>query len=208
MHPDLPDDRLLQRPAGRARTRRIRVGGNLRFFGDGWQISKKLDGRRYWRMPVMDGEFVCEDLLRHRQGRRRRQLPDPRRRRRRRPCAAAEAAVAAIGSVPGVDHCRSPAASSAAAARSAAGTRSCRPAPTTPTARRCAAVVEVALPEGVERGLRDRHRRPRPGGGRGGDARRRARGVPAGRRRASRAGNYGGKLGPFHLHLHKLLGRQ
>src|SRR5688572_29728708 len=27
----------------------IRVGGNLRFFGDGWQISKLLDGRRYWR---------------------------------------------------------------------------------------------------------------------------------------------------------------
>src|SRR5436190_7701941 len=32
----------------------IRVGGNLRFFGDGHQISKKLDTRRFWRMPVMD----------------------------------------------------------------------------------------------------------------------------------------------------------
>jgi formylmethanofuran--tetrahydromethanopterin N-formyltransferase len=40
---------------------RIMVGGALRFFGDGWQVSKKLDGRRYWRVPVMDGEFVCED---------------------------------------------------------------------------------------------------------------------------------------------------
>jgi formylmethanofuran--tetrahydromethanopterin N-formyltransferase len=39
----------------------VRVGGNLRFFGDGWQFSKKLEGRRYWRLPVMDGEFVCED---------------------------------------------------------------------------------------------------------------------------------------------------
>src|SRR5881227_4185711 len=39
----------------------IRVGGNLRFFGDGWQMSKLLEGRRYWRLPVMDGEFVCED---------------------------------------------------------------------------------------------------------------------------------------------------
>src|SRR4051812_11941653 len=28
----------------------IKVGGSLRFFGDGWQISKKLDGRRYWRV--------------------------------------------------------------------------------------------------------------------------------------------------------------
>src|SRR5207244_12397560 len=41
----------------------IRIGGNLRFFGDGWQFSKKLEGRRYWRLPVMDGEFTCEDLF-------------------------------------------------------------------------------------------------------------------------------------------------
>src|SRR5262249_37233947 len=39
----------------------IRIGGQLRFFGDGWQFSKKLEGRRFWRVPVMDGEFVCED---------------------------------------------------------------------------------------------------------------------------------------------------
>lgn len=39
----------------------IRIGGNLRFFGDGFQFSKSLDGRRFWRMPVMDGEFTCED---------------------------------------------------------------------------------------------------------------------------------------------------
>src|SRR5207247_5100854 len=30
---------------------------------DGWQFSKKLEGRRYWRLPVMDGEFTCEDLF-------------------------------------------------------------------------------------------------------------------------------------------------
>src|SRR5947207_3757486 len=41
----------------------IRIGGNLRFFGDGHQFSKKLEGRRYWRLPVMDGEFLCEDLV-------------------------------------------------------------------------------------------------------------------------------------------------
>src|SRR5581483_4786622 len=41
----------------------IRVGGNLRFFGDGFQFSKKLEGRRFWRLPVMDGEFTCEDLF-------------------------------------------------------------------------------------------------------------------------------------------------
>jgi formylmethanofuran--tetrahydromethanopterin N-formyltransferase len=41
----------------------VRVGGLLRFFGDGYQASKKLDGRRYWRVPVMDGEFLCEDTF-------------------------------------------------------------------------------------------------------------------------------------------------
>jgi formylmethanofuran--tetrahydromethanopterin N-formyltransferase len=41
----------------------VKVGGALRFFGDGYQSSKKLDGRRYWRVPVMDGEFLCEDTF-------------------------------------------------------------------------------------------------------------------------------------------------
>ena len=41
----------------------ITVGGRLRYFGDGWQISKRLDGKRYWRIPVMDGEFTCEDIF-------------------------------------------------------------------------------------------------------------------------------------------------
>jgi formylmethanofuran--tetrahydromethanopterin N-formyltransferase len=37
------------------------VGGQLRFFGDGWQASKVIDGRRYWRVPVMEGEFLVEE---------------------------------------------------------------------------------------------------------------------------------------------------
>jgi formylmethanofuran--tetrahydromethanopterin N-formyltransferase len=37
------------------------VGGALRFFGDGYQIRKKLNGRRFWRVPVMDGEFLVDD---------------------------------------------------------------------------------------------------------------------------------------------------
>jgi formylmethanofuran--tetrahydromethanopterin N-formyltransferase len=41
----------------------IRVGGHLRFFGDTFQISKKLEARRLWRLPVMDGEFSCEDYF-------------------------------------------------------------------------------------------------------------------------------------------------
>lgn len=41
--------------------KRIRIGGAIRYFGDGFQKSKKLGDRRYWRIPVMDGEFLCED---------------------------------------------------------------------------------------------------------------------------------------------------
>ena len=41
----------------------VKVGALLRFFGDGYQASKKLEGRRYWRVPVMDGEFLCEDTF-------------------------------------------------------------------------------------------------------------------------------------------------
>ncbi|AGA25628.1 formylmethanofuran--tetrahydromethanopterin N-formyltransferase [Singulisphaera acidiphila] len=41
----------------------INVGGRLRYFGDGWQISKRLEGKRYWRIPVMDGDFTCEEVF-------------------------------------------------------------------------------------------------------------------------------------------------
>ncbi|MGH6961786.1 MAG: formylmethanofuran--tetrahydromethanopterin N-formyltransferase [Dongiaceae bacterium] len=40
---------------------RLKLGAALRYFGDGLQIAKKLGDRRYWRVPVMDGEFICED---------------------------------------------------------------------------------------------------------------------------------------------------
>lgn len=39
----------------------IPLGKSLRYFGDGFQISKKVNGVRYWRIPVMHGEFLCED---------------------------------------------------------------------------------------------------------------------------------------------------
>jgi len=40
---------------------KIPLGKNLRFFGDGFQIAKRIGGQRYWRVPVMDGEFLCEE---------------------------------------------------------------------------------------------------------------------------------------------------
>jgi len=39
----------------------LAVGGQLRFFGDGYQSSKVIAGRRYWRVPVMEGEFLVEE---------------------------------------------------------------------------------------------------------------------------------------------------
>jgi formylmethanofuran--tetrahydromethanopterin N-formyltransferase len=37
------------------------VGGQLRYFGDRFQMSKLIAGRRLWRVPVMDGEFVVDE---------------------------------------------------------------------------------------------------------------------------------------------------
>jgi formylmethanofuran--tetrahydromethanopterin N-formyltransferase len=39
---------------------RLAIGDSLRYFGDGWQVSKKFLDRHFWRIPVMDGEFLCE----------------------------------------------------------------------------------------------------------------------------------------------------
>ena len=37
------------------------IGGQLRYFGDGYQASKVIGGRRFWRIPVMEGEFLIEE---------------------------------------------------------------------------------------------------------------------------------------------------
>jgi formylmethanofuran--tetrahydromethanopterin N-formyltransferase len=41
----------------------VKVGGGLRYFGDGFQASKLFGGRRLWRIPVMEGEFVIEETF-------------------------------------------------------------------------------------------------------------------------------------------------
>ena len=46
--------------AGLKGTADLKLGAALRYFGDGWQVSKKFGGRHFWRVPVMDGEFLCE----------------------------------------------------------------------------------------------------------------------------------------------------
>jgi formylmethanofuran--tetrahydromethanopterin N-formyltransferase len=183
--------------------RTIRIGGNLRFFGDGFQFSKKLEGRRYWRLPVMDGEFTCEDvfgtvkgvaggnflIVGASQGQ---------------ALVAAEAAVAAIGRVQGVIL---PFPGGIVRSGSKVGSRYKKLRASTndaycPTLR---GMVESALPEGanaVYEIVID-----------GIDLPAVEEATRVGVRAACRpgvlriaAGNYGGKLGPFHLHLHQLLG--
>ncbi len=48
--------------SGNSGDKNIKLGNSLRYFGDGYQISKKISKKRFWRIPVMDGEFVCEDF--------------------------------------------------------------------------------------------------------------------------------------------------
>ncbi len=48
---------------------KIKLGGAIRYFGDGFAVAKRITDasgktRRYWRIPVMDGEFLCEDSTR------------------------------------------------------------------------------------------------------------------------------------------------
>ena len=44
----------------------INLGAHLRYFGDGFQTSKLISdangkAKRYWRIPVMDGEFLVQE---------------------------------------------------------------------------------------------------------------------------------------------------
>jgi formylmethanofuran--tetrahydromethanopterin N-formyltransferase len=181
----------------------IRVGGNLRFFGDGWQFSKKLEGRRYWRLPVMDGEFLCEDVfgtVKGVAGGNFLILGDD----QAHALEAAEAAAAAVRTVPGVIL---PFPGGIVRSGSKVGSRYKKLRASTndaycPTLR---GVVKSALPEGVNAVYElviD-----------GVDLAAVEEATRRGVRAACRpgvvriaAGNYGGNLGPFHLHLHKLLG--
>jgi formylmethanofuran--tetrahydromethanopterin N-formyltransferase len=181
----------------------LRIGGQLRFFGDTFQISKKLDGRRYWRIPVMDGEFLCEDRFGTIKGvaggnfliagsTQAAAL------------AAAEAAIDAMNPLPGVIM---PFPGGIVRSGSKVGSRYKKLRASTndaycPTLR---GQVATALPPGanaVYEIVID-----------GIDLDSVEEATRVGVRAACRegvlgitAGNYGGKLGPFHLHLHKLLG--
>ena len=181
----------------------IRVGGNLRFFGDTFQFSKKLEDRRFWRLPVMDGEFVCEDVfgtIKGVAGGNFLIIADS----QSTALSAAESAVAAIRRVPGVIM---PFPGGIVRSGSKVGSRYKKLKASTndaycPTLR---GLTKTALPEGANAvyeivldglDLPSVEEATRVGV--------RAACMPGVLRIT--AGNYGGKLGPFHLHLHKLLG--
>lgn len=44
------------------------IGKSIRFFGDGYQVKMRIgdgwqDRQRYWRIPVMEGEFLIEEKM-------------------------------------------------------------------------------------------------------------------------------------------------
>jgi formylmethanofuran--tetrahydromethanopterin N-formyltransferase len=193
--------------AGLDGVERLKLGDGLRYFGDGWQIAKRFAAKRFWRIPVMDGEFVCEGstgltkgavgggnlLLMARSG--------------EAALAAAEMAVEAMRAVPGAIM---PFPGGIARSGSKVGSKyKGLPASThhayCPTLRGMApsalgadiaAVLEIVIdgltPEAVAAAMR------------AGLAAAVALGAERGAARIG-AGNYGGKLGRHHFHLRDLL---
>jgi formylmethanofuran--tetrahydromethanopterin N-formyltransferase len=47
----------------RGADRTVPLGSALRYFGDGFQASKVIAGERFWRIPVMEGEFLVVDSV-------------------------------------------------------------------------------------------------------------------------------------------------
>ena len=181
----------------------VDVGGQLRFFGDGYQASKVLAGRRYWRVPVMEGEFLVQERFGAVKGVAGGNLimlgRDAESALR-----AAEAAARAMRRVEGVVM---PFPGGIARSGSKVGSRySALPASTNdalcPTLR--GQVEHTDVPEDVEAvfetvidGLALEPVREAMRGGL----------IAAAEAGASHvtAGNYGGNLGPFHIHLRELV---
>jgi formylmethanofuran--tetrahydromethanopterin N-formyltransferase len=191
--------------AGIADGEPLPMGRVLRYFGDGLQAAKRLAGRRFWRIPVMDGEFLCEDTVGQQKavgggnflivGR---------------GCAAvlaaAERAVAAMRKLPDIIM---PFPGGIVRSGSKLGSRykglnASSNLPYCPTVR---GVVATALPEAADAVLEI----VIDGLSEGAIAKAMAAGIRAacadsnGSILRISAGNYGGKLGAFHFHLHKLL---
>jgi formylmethanofuran--tetrahydromethanopterin N-formyltransferase len=186
-------------------TERVAVGGLLRHFGDRFQSSKFLDGWRYWRIPVMDGEFLVQETFGIQKGIGGGNFlilavdQDS-------ALAAAEAAVDAMRTMRGIVL---PFPGGIVRSGSKVGARHYKKMIASTNDAYCPTLrgrlgTESALPEGVNAVLEivvD-----------GLDREAIERALAAGIEAACRpgvveitAGNYGGKLGKHHFHLHKVL---
>jgi formylmethanofuran--tetrahydromethanopterin N-formyltransferase len=182
---------------------RIGVGSALRFFGDGFQSSKVLGGERFWRIPVMEGEFVVQEKFGMVKGvgggnflmlgRSAEAALD-----------AAEAAVAAMSDRAGVIL---PFPGGVVRSGSKVGSRRIKSMIASTNDAYCPtlrAITETQLPEGVNSVLEIVIN--------GTSAEAIAAAMRSGIEAACRegivaitAGNYGGKLGPHHFHLRKIM---
>jgi formylmethanofuran--tetrahydromethanopterin N-formyltransferase len=182
---------------------RVGVGSALRFFGDGFQSSKVIAGERFWRIPVMEGEFLVQEkfgmvkgvgggnfLILARSA-------DT-------ALAAAEAAADAIASHPGVIL---PFPGGVVRSGSKVGSRRIKSMIASTNDAYCPtlrAITKTALPEGVNSVLELVIN--------GVDTAAIASAMRLGIDAACRegviqisAGNYGGKLGPHHFYLRKIM---
>jgi len=184
----------------------VNLAKNLRFFGDGFQMSKVIGGQRYWRVPVMDGEFLGEEttgMIKAVGGGNFLVLA----RGQTEALAACEAAIAAMSKVRGVIM---PFPGGIVRSGSKIGSKyKALPASTNsafcPTLRgavkseltaETGAVLEIVIDGLSQDDVRNAMR-----AGIGAAC---SLGAAAGVQRVS-AGNYGGKLGPFHFRLHEIM---
>jgi formylmethanofuran--tetrahydromethanopterin N-formyltransferase len=191
--------------SGLAGDAEVPLGRALRYFGDGHQGAKRVGERRFWRIPVMDGEFLCDDMTGAQRavgggnflilGRSRAAV-----------LAAAVRAIAAMRAVPEVVM---PFPAGIVRSGSKVGSRyKFLPASTNdafcPTLKgavensleaEVASVLEIVIDGLTEASV---------GRAMAAGIRAACAGDAAGLTRIT-AGNYGGKLGPFHFHLHRLL---
>ena len=183
---------------------RVGVGSALRFFGDGFQASQVIGGERFWRIPVMEGEFLVQEkfgmvkgvgggnfliLARSADA----------------ALASAEAAADAMAGHPGVIL---PFPGGVVRSGSKVGSRRIKSMIASTNDAYCPtlrAITATALPETVNSVLEIVIN--------GTDADAIASAMRVGIDAACRdgvvsisAGNYGGKLGPHHFHLRKIMG--
>jgi formylmethanofuran--tetrahydromethanopterin N-formyltransferase len=182
---------------------RLHAGKPLRTFGDRFQASKVIGGQRYWRVPVMEGEFLLSETFGMQKkgigggnflilGENADAVLD-----------AAEAAVAAIAGTPnvilpfpgGIVRSGSKVGASYKGMIASTNDAYCptlRPLTKTALPEGVNSVLEIVLDgldfESISSAMRT--------------------GITAACRpgiRAISAGNYGGKLGPHHFHLRKVM---